>query len=76
MTPDMVEKELCVMCFQDPRQLRNQEVFLLIRLHWRTHTCNSKHSGDWKQQQFFVTGPGSSSQKCVSSGHHSNIFSF
>lgn len=39
-------------------------------------SCNTKHSGDWKQQQFFATGPVSSSQKCISSVHHSNILFF
>lgn len=46
------------MCFQGPKQLRKQEVFLLTKLHWMTHTPHVILGGEWKQQQLFVAGPG------------------
>lgn len=53
MSADMVRRELCVMCFQDPKAAKKARSLSVnhTALDDTYNSCNSKHSGDWKQQQ-------------------------
>lgn len=53
MSADMVGRELCVMCFQDPKAAKKARSLSVNQtaLDDTYNSCNSKHSGDWKQQQ-------------------------